>query len=329
LAEHFGAQRSGFDDFDLATETKQVPGALLDRFDEQRRFLPRPSNESGRRLCGQERDLHSCVAQPHQAAWRDPHPDPQAAQLGLETRRRFLPGPGQVEPAWAPERSLAARQRAHARQPVDAHALLARGARQEVPRAGLEDEAQRLELAAHRAPPALVVDAQAAAVPHRIGNLAQEPRRVLRPVPVDRVHVQALADPGRLLAPATRQAGHHLQPGRSGGRAQPQLGGRPGQPGEEQGVGLGLGQAGEAGAPAFPQLKAALLAAFAPQRHAGSRELVDVAQDRALRHLHRLRQRRRRHPAARLQEHQDREQSAGLHGIFDRNMTVIVMLGRT
>ena len=46
---------------------------------------------------------------------------------------------------------------------------------------------------------------------------------------------------------------------------------------------------------------------------AGCRKLVDVAQDRALGHFHRLRQRAGRHAAVRLQQHQDREQAAGFH----------------
>ena len=137
--------------------------------------------------------------------------------------------------------------------------------------------------------------------------------------------MQAFADPVGLLAPAAGQTGQHLQPCRCCRCAQPQLGGRAGQASEQERIGLGLGHAGELGTPAGAQLKAALAPTLAPQRDTGGRELVDVAKDRPLRHLHHLRQRLGRHAASRLQQHQDREQSAGFHRA-GLNMTLVVML---
>ncbi|MCY1543296.1 hypothetical protein D9M68_791080 [compost metagenome] len=126
--------------------------------------------------------------------------------------------------------------------------------------------------------------------------------------------MQALADTLGLFAPLAGQAGHHLQAGRRRRSTQAQLGGRPGKAGEQQCVGLGLGHAGELRAPTLAQLKTTMPPAFAPQRHARRRELIDVAQHGALRDLHGLRKRARRQTAARLQQHQDGEQSAGFHG---------------
>ena len=61
------------------------------------------------------------------------------------------------------------------------------------------------------------------------------------------------------------------------------------------------------------ELEAARRAALDPDRHAGGAQLVDVAVDGAHRDLQLVGERLRAHPAARLQQHQDREEAAGAH----------------
>src|SRR5947199_267709 len=80
----------------------------------------------------------------------------------------------EVEAARPPEASCAHLELEHAGEPIGAHRLRPRGARDEVPRARLEDEAERLELAPRHAAPALVADAEEPRLPHRPGHFAQE-----------------------------------------------------------------------------------------------------------------------------------------------------------
>src|SRR5439155_4854337 len=125
----------------------------------------------------------------------------QLAQFRLEACGRRLPGAGQVESARSLECAAAGFHVEHAGEAVGAYAVLARRARHEIPRAGLEHEAQRLEFSSRRAAPAFIVDAQATPMPHRFGHLSQESRRVLRAVTVLRIVVKDFAVMSGLHAP--------------------------------------------------------------------------------------------------------------------------------
>ncbi len=256
---------------------------------------------------------NALVVQPAQGARRHGHPRLQRAQLGLEAGGRGLPVGREVERLGPAEFRGQRAQRLHGAEAVGAHGVLPRCTRRHVPGARLQHQAQRLQLAFGLAAPALVAHGHAPRVPHRLGHLAQMRRRLLRAVPVHRVDVQSRAHAVGLLAPLGRQARHHLQPRRSRRRAQAQVGRGARQPGQQQRLRLRLRQPRELRAPALTQLKPALAPALAPQRHARRRELVNVAQDRAHRHLQRTRQRGRRLPAMRLQQHQDRQQAARFH----------------
>jgi hypothetical protein len=80
-------------------------------------------------------------------------------------------------------------------------------------------------------------------------------------------------------------------------------------------------ESGEIGAPAFAQLKPAVAAPAAPDGHAGRGELIDIAQDRAFGNVERLRQGRRGHAPAGLQQHHDRQKTAGFHKVRDASIT--------
>src|SRR5664279_1499835 len=177
---------------------------MLYRFDAHQHLLPTRSGAWVRcdRRHGHDRDAG--VAQPRRVAGRNPYARLHLAQLRLEAGGGLLPGTRQVKTTWPPERLTGGLQIEHAGEPVGPPAILARGPRDQVPRAGLEHEAERIELTLRRATPAFVVEAQAAPAPHRIGHLAQEPGRVLRAIPVHRVDVQAFTH-ARSLPSAWRE----------------------------------------------------------------------------------------------------------------------------
>jgi hypothetical protein len=118
--------------------------------------------------------------------------------------------------------------------------------------------------------------------------------------------VQAFANSVGLLAPRAGKARKHLESRRRSRRTEPQLGRRPRQACKQKRKRLGFGHAGELGAPAGAKLKPTLPSALAPQRHAGSRQLIDVAKDGSWRHFHLLRKCSSRHTTSHLQQHQNR-----------------------
>jgi hypothetical protein len=85
------------------------------------------------------------------------------------------------------------------------------------------------------------------------------------------------------------------------------------QAGERQRLGLGGRKARELGAVAVEQLESAARAAIRIDRHIRGAELIDVTIDGANRNLELARQRFGRHPAAGLQQQQDRQQPARSH----------------
>ena len=111
------------------------------------------------------------------------------------------------------------------------------------------------------------------------------------------------------------QRGEQLQQRRLAGLAQAQVGQDAGRRGEHERPHLRLVQAGQVGAVAVGQEAAAAGAALGVDGHAGGRERVQVAVDRALRDLQPLGQLARGHPTVDLQEQQHRQQPVGAHGV--------------
>ena len=101
------------------------------------------------------------------------------------------------------------------------------------------------------------------------------------------------------------QRSEHLEARRRNHGPQSQLGRRPRQPREEQGLRLLAGQAGEPRSVAVDQLDAAVGPAFGVDRHAGGAEGVDVTVNRPLGDLELARQDGGSRPTARLQKEKE------------------------
>jgi hypothetical protein len=131
--------------------------------------------------------------------------------------------------------------------------------------------------------------------------------------PANGIEVEPRADAARVCAGAFGQCRAQFQLGRREhvGEAKLRRGSR--QAGERQRLGLGGRQARELGAVAVEQLEATARAAIRIDRHVRGAELIDVAIDGANRNLEFARQRFGRHPAAGLQQQQDRQQPARTH----------------
>ena len=138
--------------------------------------------------------------------------------------------------------------------------------------------------------------------------------------------MEPLHQPRRARAQLRGQGGEDLEPGRGDDRAQPQLGGRPGQAGQEQGLRLVGGHAGQTGPIAIDQADAAVRPALGEDRDAGGAQGVDVAVDGPDRDLELVGQLSRGQAAAGLEDQQQVDQSTGTHrGSIRRCMTGRVM----
>ena len=99
----------------------------------------------------------------------------------------------------------------------------------------------------------------------------------------------------------------------SGGRLLPAFGLGVADPAEQQGFGLRLRHAGKLRAITIHQLEAPAAAAVGIDRDSGRTQLVYVAVDGAHRDFELTREFACTHASARLQQHQNREQTAGQH----------------
>jgi len=92
--------------------------------------------------------------------------------------------------------------------------------------------------------------------------------------------VEAFDEPGGAAAKLAGECGEDLEPGCGHDGPEPQLGGRPRQPGQEECLGLVGRQAGQAGPVAVDEADAAVEASLGVDRHARFGERVDVPVDR-------------------------------------------------
>ena len=159
----------------------------------------------------------------------------------------------------------------HAAHPERAQRAGAAGQRDEVPDARLEHEAERVEEPLHLAVALLVADLDALLLPHRTRQHRQVGDRLLACEPARRVEVEALAHPHGPAAQLRGQRGVDLQLGGGQHRAQPELRGGAGQPGQGQRLRLLGGEAGEPGAVAVDQAHPAARARLGVDGHAGAR----------------------------------------------------------
>jgi hypothetical protein len=167
--------------------------------------------------------------------------------------------------------------------------------RNEVPPAGLQDEAERVD------PPLglAVAEVEPVARPDGLGDDGEQGGHVRGREPVGSVDVQALADAS---GPPGQLAGERRQDLGAGDRS-----------GEEERAGLVEGDPVEAARPTVEETDAAARPAFRPDRDAGGLERGDVAVDGALGHLEPTSQGRRRRPLVVLEVEEEGDQPTCSH----------------
>ena len=127
--------------------------------------------------------------------------------------------------------------------------------------------------------------------------------------------MEALPEARGTGAQLRRQGGEDLQPGGRDDGPQAELGRRSGQPGEEDSLGLFLGQAGEARPVALDEPDATVRAALRVDGHAGCCQGLHVPMDGADRDLQLLGDLRGRQAAPRLEQEQDGDEAARAHRV--------------
>jgi len=150
-------------------------------------------------------------------------------------------------------------------------------------------------------------------MPDRARDGGQQRDLIRGGVPAGRVQVEPGLDPPGLLAQPGRERRQQFELGRREHRAQAQLGGGPGQAGQEQRLGLIGIQPGQPGAVAVEELVAAAVPGVSVQRDAGLVQRLHVAVHGADRDLELGGELRRGHPAPGLEQEQDRDQPARAH----------------
>lgn len=140
----------------------------------------------------------------------------------------------------------------------------------QVPAAGLEDEAVRLQAPVHVGGflPAPVPDVEHPAAPHRLRDLRQVWNVVVLRVPAGGVEVEPGPHPVRLGAQFGRERRAQFELGAREGRAEAEFGGGARDAGEEERLGLAGAQAGQSGAVAVEQLVAAAVPGVRVERYA-------------------------------------------------------------
>ena len=234
-------------------------------------------------------------------------------QVGPELGGGRRPEAGKVEIVGALDGVLEDRDGAKPRRPVGPG--LAVDGRCQVPDAPLGDEPQRVRDAVDRRAVArpLIRHRDLAAGPQGQLERRQERRRLLRPSPAGRVHVQVAA--GGLGGSAARlgQAGQQLDQGAIGRFTEPEVRQDTGRRRDHQAAQLGLGQAGQIGPVRIEQRPAAATARLGIDRDARHRERLHVAVDGPFRHLEPFRQHAGRQAAVPLEQEEDGEQAIGAH----------------
>jgi hypothetical protein len=133
--------------------------------------------------------------------------------------------------------------------------------------------------------------------------------------PAGGVEEEALHEARGASAQLPGQRRQHLQPRGGHHRAQAELGSGSRQAGQEHGLGLVGGHAGEPRPVALHQPHAAMWAALGVDRYARLAERLDVAVDRPFRHLQLTRQLGGRHLAAGLEQEEQGHQAGRAHRV--------------
>jgi hypothetical protein len=229
----------------------------------------------------------------------------------LEGVGRLGPVPAEIEALRAFEGLVEAGGLDDPAHPVGADVGAVAG--DEVPDARLEHQAERVEAAVDLLTAPVVPDLDAAVVPQSVGNGGEMWQFLGALEPPRGVEVEPLPDPCRPAAELGGQGGEHLELGGGEHRAEPELGGGVGETGQQHGVGLVDGEAGQAGAVAVHEPGPAVAAGLAVHGHAGGAQRLEVPVDRPHRHLELPGQLRRRHLASGLEQQQELDEAGRTH----------------
>jgi len=215
---------------------------------------------------------------------------------------RRLPEPGQIEVVGPVELLFEQRHLLDPREPVGAELTFASG--HQVPDAGLEHEAERVEVAGRgrlraRVP---VAHPDAPVVPHRGGDFDEVRLVATTAEPARRVEVEPISRERRAFRQLFWQGRQQLQLGGTQHGAEAELTHRPGHTGCEQRLRLLGGQAGQTGSITLEELAPTVRSGLGVDGHTRRAQRLEVAVDRAHGDLERLGQLRSRHPAACLQQ---------------------------
>lgn len=119
--------------------------------------------------------------------------------------------------------------------------------------------------------PAQVADPHGAVVPHRRGDRGQVRDVLGVVVPRRSVQVESFGDASGTVAQFHGERRQQLELCRGHDGAEPEVGGRPGDPGQEQRLGLSGGQPRQPGAETAQQPVSAVVPGLAVQRHSRRR----------------------------------------------------------
>src|ERR1035437_3963006 len=162
-------------------------------------------------------------------------------------------------------------------------------------------------------PPPPVMDRQPPVGPHGLRDRLQVGRDIRLLKPAGSVEVKPLPNPRGPASKLRRQGCQHFQlRGRENG-AQPELGRLSRVTRKEQGFRLFGREAGEPRSIALHQLEAAVCTSIRVDGYPRAAQLVDVAVDSSNRDLELVCHLLGRHPATRLEQQKDRNESAGSH----------------
>ena len=183
--------------------------------------------------------------------------------------------------------------------------------RDQVPRAALEHEAERIERAAHDARPLAVARAQPPLLPGRGGDRGQVRHRVLGTEPTAGVEMEVAPGAARALLELGRERGEHLQARVCENAAEAELRGR--RRGDEERLRLFGGEARQLRAVAAREPVAARRAPHGFHGNAGRHQRLHVAVDRPHRDLEMRGELRRRELPSHLQEEEQRNEPRRPH----------------
>src|SRR5215210_1846305 len=241
----------------------------------------------------------------------DPDGDLDAGSITLVGRARLRPCGGEIERFRALEPFVERDRASDTRHAVRSDLAVRR--RDDVPDAGLQDEAQRFDRAVDPAVAALLFDPYPLRLPDRFCERREVRNGLARLEPAGCVEVEPLDESRRAGTELRREGGHDLEArGRDHG-PKPQLRGRAGQARQEQRLRLLAGHPRQPRPVPLDESHAAVRSAIRVDGDAGLAQRLDITVHRPNRHLELARQLRSGHSTARLEQQEQVDETAGAH----------------